>query len=99
MPQITTAGIALAREVQVPEPDASYKNAEYSASITVRDGAAYVSISTRPYRLLKDGTRRYSPDIMHKSVGFTSNETATKAKADLVAAITSAVEAVVAEAE
>ena len=99
MPQITTAGIALAREVAVPEPEASYKAAEYSASITVRDGAAYVSISTRPYRLLKDGTRRYAPEIMHKSVGFTSNEAATTAQANLVTAITAAVEAVVAEAE
>jgi hypothetical protein len=98
MPQITTTGIALASEVKVPEPEVSYRHAEYSASITVRDAAAYVSISTRPYRTLKDGSRRYAPDIMHKSVGFTSNDTTTAAQANLVAALSAAVEAVVAEA-
>lgn len=95
MALISKAEIALTNEIAVPDPEKGYQNAEYSLALTVRDGTVSASISTRPYRLLKDGTRRYAPDVLNRSFGFSSSSELTQLQADLVDNITAAVEKLV----
>jgi hypothetical protein len=96
MALISKSDISLAREIAVPDPEKGYLNAEYSLALTVQNGSTSASISTRPYRLLKDGTRRYAPDVLNQSFGFSSSSgELSKLQADLVDAISTAVEALV----
>lgn len=95
MATFSKAEIALAREVAVPDPEKGYLNAEYSLALTVREGTVSASISTRPYRLLKDGSRRYAPEAMNQALGFSSSSEVSQLQADLVDNITAAVEKLV----